>query len=57
MIYLDDHGRPKMKSDLLDFYAGRPAPTALGLWMLPPPWQDEAPAGTPTLAAAQSTAQ
>jgi carboxypeptidase C (cathepsin A) len=55
MIYLDDHARPKMKSDLRDFYAGRPAPTALGLWMLPPPWSDESPAGTPTLASAQST--
>ncbi|MGN6668439.1 MAG: S10 family serine carboxypeptidase-like protein [Trinickia sp.] len=55
MIYLDDHARPKMKSDLLDFYAGRPAPTALGLWMLPPPWRDEAPAGTPTLAARTTT--
>jgi hypothetical protein len=44
-----------MKSDLLDFYAGQPAPGALGLWMLPPPWRDESPAGTPTLAAAQST--
>lgn len=54
MIYLDDHARPKMKSDLRDFYAGRPAPTALGLWMLPPPWSDESPAGTPTLAAAQT---
>jgi hypothetical protein len=55
MIYLDDYARPKMKSDLRDFYAGRPAPTALGLWMLPPPWSDESPAGTPTLASAQST--
>ncbi|MGN6085020.1 S10 family serine carboxypeptidase-like protein [Trinickia sp.] len=55
MIYLDDHARPKMKADLRDFYAGRQAPTALGLWMLPPPWDDESPAGTPTLAAAQTT--
>jgi carboxypeptidase C (cathepsin A) len=57
MIYLDDHARPKMKSDLRDFYAGRQAPEALGLWMLPPPWDDESPAGTPTLAAAQATRQ
>lgn len=56
MIYLDDTARPKMKSDLREFYAGQPAPGALGLWMLPPPWRDESPAGTPTLAA-QSTMQ
>lgn len=56
MIYLDDKARPKMKSDLRDFYAGRPAPGALGLWMLPPPWRDENPAGTSALAA-QSTMQ
>jgi carboxypeptidase C (cathepsin A) len=58
MIYLDDSARPKMKSDLRDFYAGEPAPGALGLWMLPPPWRDESPAGTPTLAAqSKSTTQ
>ncbi|WP_206952632.1 S10 family serine carboxypeptidase-like protein [Trinickia acidisoli] len=57
MIYLDDQARPKMKSDLRDFYADQPAPGALGLWMLPPPWRDESPAGTPTLAATQSTTQ
>lgn len=56
MTYLDDSARPKMKSDLRDFYAGQPAPGALGLWMLPPPWGDENPAGTATLAA-QSSAQ
>ncbi|PMS38806.1 carboxypeptidase C (cathepsin A) [Trinickia symbiotica] len=55
MIYLDDNARPKMKSDLRDFYAAQPAPGALGLWMLPPPWRDESPAGTPTLAAQSST--
>lgn len=54
MTYLDDNARPKMKSDLRDFYAGQQAPGALGLWMLPPPWSDESPAGTPTLTA-QST--
>ena len=56
MIYLDDQARPKMKSDLRHFYAGEPAPGALGLWMLPPPWRDEAPpTGTSTLAAQSVT--
>lgn len=56
MIYLDDKARPKMKSDLSHFYAGEPAPGALGLWMLPPPWRDEAPpTGTSTQTAMSST--
>lgn len=56
MIYLDNQARPKMKSDLRHFYAGEPAPGALGLWMLPPPWRDEAPpTGTSTLAAQSMT--
>ncbi|MGN6316096.1 S10 family serine carboxypeptidase-like protein [Trinickia sp.] len=56
MIYLDSQARPKMKSDLRHFYAGEPAPGALGLWMLPPPWRDEAPpTGTSTLAAQSMT--
>jgi len=48
MIYLDDTARPQMKVQLADFYQGQWIPGALGLWMLPPPWRDEAPAGTPT---------
>lgn len=48
MIYLDDTARPQMKAQLTDFYQGQRIPGALGLWMLPAPWRDEAPAGTPT---------
>ena len=48
MTYLDDTARPQMKTQLADFYRGQWIPGALGLWMLPPPWRDEAPAGTPT---------
>jgi len=48
MIYLDDVARPAMKSDLTSYYAGRPIPLALSLRTLPPPWSDEAAAGTPT---------
>ncbi|MGH8778131.1 S10 family serine carboxypeptidase-like protein [Paraburkholderia sp.] len=48
MIYLDDVARPKMKADLARFYQNRRLPDALTLWTLPPPWQDEGPAGTPT---------
>ncbi|WP_323123269.1 S10 family serine carboxypeptidase-like protein [Burkholderia alba] len=48
MIYLDDVARPQMKRDLKDFYRGRQIPFALTLRTLPPPWQDENPASTPT---------
>jgi hypothetical protein len=37
-----------MKRDLKLFYQGKRIPTALTLRMLPPPWPDENPAGTPT---------
>ncbi|MBU9454243.1 S10 family serine carboxypeptidase-like protein [Burkholderia multivorans] len=48
MIYLDDVARPQMKRDLKRFYQGSRIPTALTLRMLPPPWPDQSPAGTPT---------
>ncbi|AJY09605.1 peptidase S10 [Burkholderia dolosa] len=48
MTYLDDVARPQMKRDLKLFYQGKRIPTALTLRMLPPPWPDENPAGTPT---------
>ncbi|MEQ5842809.1 peptidase S10 [Paraburkholderia acidicola] len=48
MIYLDDVARPQMKRDLKTFYANRRIPTALTLRELPPPWQDENPASSPT---------
>ncbi|WP_408585349.1 S10 family serine carboxypeptidase-like protein [Paraburkholderia bannensis] len=51
MIYLDDTARPKMKSDLVKYYAGQPIPLALSVWTLPAPWPDESPAGTPTATA------
>jgi carboxypeptidase C (cathepsin A) len=54
MIYLDDVARPQMKQDLVSYYRGRPIPSALSLWTLPAPWQDENPAGTPS-AMAQAT--
>ena len=54
MTYLDDTARPQMKAQLADFYQGQWIPGALGLWMLPPPWRDEAPAGTPTETAQMS---
>jgi carboxypeptidase C (cathepsin A) len=55
MIYLDDVARPKMKSDLVDYYRGQPIPLALSLWTLPAPWRDESPAGTPTATAQAAT--
>ncbi|MBN3759731.1 peptidase S10 [Burkholderia sp. Ac-20365] len=57
MIYLDDVARPKMKSDLVDYYRGQPIPLALSLWTLPAPWRDEAPAGTPTATAQAAATQ
>jgi carboxypeptidase C (cathepsin A) len=57
MIYLDDTARPKMKTDLVDYYRGQPIPLALSLHTLPAPWRDEAPAGTPTGSPATATAQ
>ncbi|MBN3852169.1 peptidase S10 [Paraburkholderia sp. Ac-20340] len=56
MIYLDDVARPKMKSDLIKYYAGQPIPQALSVWTLPSPWPDEDPAGS-TTAIAQTSAQ
>jgi carboxypeptidase C (cathepsin A) len=55
MIYLDDVARPKMKSDLVNYYEGQPIPLALSLWTLPAPWRDESPAGTPTSTAQAAT--
>ncbi|MBN3751888.1 peptidase S10 [Paraburkholderia sp. Tr-20389] len=57
MIYLDDVARPKMKSDLVDYYGGQPIPLALSLWTLPAPWRDESPAGTPTSTAQAAATQ
>ncbi|WP_248557008.1 S10 family serine carboxypeptidase-like protein [Paraburkholderia terrae] len=57
MIYLDDVARPKMKSDLVDYYSGQPIPLALSLWTLPAPWSDESPAGTPTSTAQAAATQ
>jgi carboxypeptidase C (cathepsin A) len=48
MIYLDDVARPKMKADLVNYYAGQPIPLALSLWTLPAPWSDESSGSTPT---------
>ncbi|WP_433705921.1 S10 family serine carboxypeptidase-like protein [Paraburkholderia sacchari] len=56
MIYLDDVARPKMKADLVNYYAGQPIAQALSLWTLPAPWSDESPAGTPTTVTAQAAA-
>ncbi|WP_322045247.1 S10 family serine carboxypeptidase-like protein [Paraburkholderia sp. J67] len=56
MIYLDNVARPKMKSDLVKYYAGQPIPLALSVWTLPSPWPDESPAGSPT-AIAQTALQ
>ncbi|CAB3800939.1 hypothetical protein LMG28688_05279 [Paraburkholderia caffeinitolerans] len=56
MIYLDDVARPKMKADLVSYYAGQPIAQALSLWTLPAPWSDESPAGTPTTVTAQAAA-
>ncbi|WP_408585032.1 S10 family serine carboxypeptidase-like protein [Paraburkholderia tropica] len=60
MIYLDDVARPKMKADLVNYYAGQPIPLALSLWTLPAPWSDESSGSTPTTTAtttATETAQ
>ncbi|MBN3807592.1 peptidase S10 [Paraburkholderia sp. Ac-20347] len=51
MIYLDDVARPKMKADLVNYYAGQPIPLALSLWTLPAPWSDESSGSTPTVTA------
>lgn len=51
MIYLDDVARPKMKADLVNYYAGQPIPLALSLWTLPAPWSDESSGSTPTTTA------
>lgn len=56
MIYLDDTARPQMKADLVSFYQGSPVAGALTLAQLPPPWADEAAAGTPTSEAVVATA-
>jgi carboxypeptidase C (cathepsin A) len=56
MIYLDDTARPQMKTDLASFYKGTPVQGALTLGQLPPPWADEAAAGTPTSEAVAAAA-
>ncbi|SIT49549.1 Carboxypeptidase C (Cathepsin A) [Paraburkholderia ribeironis] len=57
MTYLDDVARPKMKRDLVNYYAGQPVPLALSLWTLPAPWQDESSPGTPTATAQVAATQ
>ncbi|MGG1943961.1 peptidase S10 [Trinickia sp. NRRL B-1857] len=54
MVYLDDTARAQVKSDLDNYFAGTPIPTALTLSTLPAAWADESPAGTPTVMAQAS---
>jgi carboxypeptidase C (cathepsin A) len=54
MVYLDDTARVQLKSDLENYFAGTPIPSALTLSTLPPAWADESPAGTPTVMAQAS---